>query len=715
MMRRTKRFLGLLMALLMLASMAIAAPVASAADEEVKTTVDNVKALAGGEAHSLALIGGSLFAWGDNSSGQVGNGTNKNASKPVQILDYVVSIAAGRDFSAAVTSDGKLYTWGSNAKGQLATGNTTNVNKPTAVKSNETFVAVSAGYNHLVALTKDGKLFGAGGNNFGQLTGTSTADKKTITQIGSGYVKAVAGRYTTFGITSAGALFGTGYNQDGRLGLGDFVNRTAFAPVMASVANVASGYDGTFALTTSNELYVFGKNDENALGLGNSTTYVETPFKLSIKAKSVAGGQLNSMAVGVDGTLYTWGAGPYGELGNGTSGAGAKQGVPTSVGSGYVYGAAGYTHRLALKNDGKIYTWGSNNKGQLGTGKTSGETKPAAIKFTGSIVDPPDPTDPETPEEKPAVLSMRSLTQLVDIGEDTTIEITANTATTIVKVTNPSDTEVWGTSKTFEEKKKTIDGKEVDCHVFTVTFPLAKSGLYQIRLYAGQIIDGKNKYNNATDAILRLTVRAFSSPIAVSIRTDKTSYDDTRSNMNLTVLTDVHTQKVKITDVNGNTLAETDKPSRNVNGYMFWELKLKPYVGGIGIYYAYASIDGKTYEEKDLTKRAYARIQVGKPSTNMTIIQATVDKFDAGINETYTYTVETMKYVNSISLYDEKTGEHIVTVNKHSSTMGDVKVWTVPVKSDKAGKYRYLIGGRSKADGTGDMGALYTTKYTTVK
>lgn len=698
----------MLLALMLLASMALVAPMASAADQ-VTTTVDNVRALSAGENHSMALIGGTLFAWGDGSAGQVGNGKTENVKTPAKIMDDVYAMDAGRTFSAAIDGTGKLYTWGDNSKGQLALGNTKSVTKPTAVNSKEVFIKVSAGHDHLLALTRDGKLYGVGSNAYGQLVGTG--DKSSLTLLGTGYKDMFAGRYTTFAITTDDKLMAVGSNQEGQLGLGDFVNRAAFTQVMSGVAAVSGGFTCTFIQTTSGELYVCGKNDSNALGLGSTEPYVNTPRKQSLTIKSIGGGMNNGVAVGTNGQLYTWGAGPYGELGNGTSGISVVSATPISIASNYEYATSGQYHRLALASDGKVYVWGNNRYGQLGNDTLTGLTAPKAITFTGTIVDAPaDLGSPESTVPTPKIYTMRSTTQLVKPGETTSITVTCNTDTTIVKVANPSDTEVWGASKEYEVQTRTIGGAETECHVFTVTFPLANEGLYQVRIYAGQIIDGKNKYNNEASEIKGLTVRAYSFPAVAVMRTEdeSDSVATVKTKIAFRVFTDAETTKVKITDVEGNILAETTKyATANSNGYRIWNISVTPYAEGSAFYYAFASKDGENYEEA-INKRGQYRVKAGTKGAS--VKSFSVDKFDAKTGEKYTYTVVTGADAESVILYD-MSGVQVASATSPSKSDSSSKTWQVTVTSSEKGKFRYYIGA---ADKDGIVGAMKTSKFTTI-
>ena len=137
--------------------------------------------------HSAAItIDGSLYTWGDNFSGQIGDGTNISKIRPVKVLENVKKVVLGYDYGAAITTDGSLYMWGRNYEGVLGDGTTTNRMRPVKVMENVKYVALG-GY-HSAAITADGSLYTWGDNHFGQLGDGTTSRKLTPTKIEIGGV-----------------------------------------------------------------------------------------------------------------------------------------------------------------------------------------------------------------------------------------------------------------------------------------------------------------------------------------------------------------------------------------------------------------------------------------------------------------------------------------------------------------------------------------------
>lgn len=224
----------------------------------------SVVALAAGSYHNLALCSdGTLVSWGLNVYGQLGDGTTTNRSAPVAVGTAgtplagrtVVAIAAGRHFSAALCSDGTLATWGDNSSGQLGDGTVTGRALPGAVVSagtalaGRTVAALTAGGNYGLALCTDGTLAAWGYNAFGQLGDGTTTERHLAVAVttagtplaGKTITGLAAGTYQSFALCSDGTLASWGRNEQGQLGDGSLTQRAT--PVAVS----ALGGGGRFA------------------------------------------------------------------------------------------------------------------------------------------------------------------------------------------------------------------------------------------------------------------------------------------------------------------------------------------------------------------------------------------------------------------------------------------------------------------------------------
>ena len=234
--------------------------------------------VAAGSNHTVAVRSdGTVVAWGQNSYGQLGDGTATNRSSPVILpgLTGVVAVAAGVSHTVALKSDGTVVAWGSNTFGQLGDGTTTNRSSPAVVPGLTGVVAVAAGLYHAVALKSDGTVVAWGYNNYGQLgDGTTTQRNIPVVVPGLSSVVAVAtGAYFTVAIKSDGTVVAWGNNSFGQLG--DGTTTTRLSPVvvagLSGVAAVDTGSYHTVALKSDGTVVAWGYNSSGQLGDGTTT------------------------------------------------------------------------------------------------------------------------------------------------------------------------------------------------------------------------------------------------------------------------------------------------------------------------------------------------------------------------------------------------------------------------------------------------------------
>ncbi len=288
-------------------------------------------------------------AWGENASGQLGDGTrtgpeecgpSKNtpcSATPVQVsnLSGVVAVSGGDQHALALLEDGTVMAWGANEKGQLGDGKaglSEGSDVPVKVIGlSERVTAVVAGAQFSLALLESGKVMAWGANEAGELGDASTTSSDVPVEV---------------------------------TGLGE------------KVTAIAAGSTGQFALALleSGKVVAWGTNGSGQLGNG-TTKGSEVPHEvsgLSEKVTAIAAGQLVSLALLESGTVMDWGNNTYGELGNGTE---TNSGVPVPVKglSGVAAIAAGGFSGLALlSGTGKVMAWGYNGAGQLGDGTNTG-------------------------------------------------------------------------------------------------------------------------------------------------------------------------------------------------------------------------------------------------------------------------------------------------------------------------------------------------------
>ena len=339
-----------------------------------------VRNAAGGNKHSLALKDdGTVWAWGWNHLGKLGNGTETDSSTPVQVMDpndpsgYLsgVQAIAARDLhTMTLKDDGTVWVWGFNRAGQLGNGTTTDSSTPVQVMdSNDPssylsgVQAIAAGSFHSLALKNDGTVWAWGGNFAGQLGNGTYTDSSTPVQVGNLYgVKSIAaGWYYSLALKDDGTVWAWGSNTtgqarwiSGQLGRDEITDSSTPIDVgglPGGVEVIAAGSSHSLALKNDGTVWAWGGNLIGELGNSTITHHSSTPVQVSEVGgiEAIAAGGNHSLALKDDGTVWAWGANGAGELGNGTTTKSSS--TPVQVGNldGVKAIAAGLSHSLAVQ------------------------------------------------------------------------------------------------------------------------------------------------------------------------------------------------------------------------------------------------------------------------------------------------------------------------------------------------------------------------------
>ena len=319
---------------------------------------------------------GTLYSWGNNIAGQLGDGTTTQRNAPGLVGIGFASVAAGAFHTVAVKTDGSLYAWGDNSGGQLGLlGDGTVASHSVPVLVGTGFASVAAGDAHTVAVKTDGSLYAWGRNDYGQLGDGTKMPRLTPTLIGSGFAFVAAGQYHTIAVKTDGSLYAWGDNGYGQLGDGTTTQRLTPTLIGSGFASVATGIRHTVGVKTDGTLSSWGDNMVGQLGDGTTAQRL-TPTPIGSGFASVAAGDFHTIAVKWDHSLYAWGFGASGELGDGSSGVAYR---PELVGSGFASACAGAEHSCAVKTDGSLYAWGDNSRGQLGDGSATERHAPVLV------------------------------------------------------------------------------------------------------------------------------------------------------------------------------------------------------------------------------------------------------------------------------------------------------------------------------------------------
>ena len=286
---------------------------------------------------------------------------------------------------------GNLWTWGSNPFGHLGTNDTTSRSTPvTTIAGGTNWKQVSGGTYHTAAIKTDGTLWTWGYNPFGALGTNDTTDRAipvTTFAGGTNWKQVSGGTYHTAAIKTDGTLWTWGRNAYVQLGTNDTTSRSTPVTTFAGGTNwkqVNCGYRYTVAIKTDGTLWTWGFNGQGQLGTNDTATRSTpvTTFAGGTNWKQVNCGYYHAVAVKTDGTLWIWGVGENGQLGTNDTTIRLTPVTTFAGGTNWKQVSGGYRHTTAIKTDGTLWTWGSGTSGQLGNNDNTNRLTPVTT-FAG--------------------------------------------------------------------------------------------------------------------------------------------------------------------------------------------------------------------------------------------------------------------------------------------------------------------------------------------
>jgi alpha-tubulin suppressor-like RCC1 family protein len=299
----------------------------------------------GGCFHAIALAtNGNVLTWGFNFAGQLGNGRLGGGPSFIpRAVAFsgahakITSVAAGCQFSLALTSAGQVLAWGRNVSGQLGTGAAGGF-KPTPVlvhlPPHVRIAAISAGADFSMALTTNGQLYAWGLNSLGELGAGAQPQAFSATPVqvklppGQRVTSVSAGDAHTLALTGSGRLYAWGANNAGQLGLRNSPSQSLpvrVPGIETDITAVSGGSESSLALTNQGRtVLAWGDNTSGQLGTGTHarSSFHPAPVRLrlrpGVKVRAISAGLIYGMALTTNQTVLTWGRNSHGELGNGS-------------------------------------------------------------------------------------------------------------------------------------------------------------------------------------------------------------------------------------------------------------------------------------------------------------------------------------------------------------------------------------------------------------
>jgi len=351
-----------------------------------------------------------IRGWGLNDGGQIGAGETDQSphAMPIRVknspagdaLTNAVQVACGAHHTVVLKNDGTVWAFGTNSSGQLGNNSTTQSSVPVQVLTSTgaalTNVAqVAAGAAFSMARTTGNQVYVWGDNTYSECGAASTTTKYPTAQLLSGIpgtatvLQISCGASTAYALTSSG-VYSWGYNANGNCGNGTSgANVTAPTAITftasPTIAAIAAGANHCLAADTAGNVWAWGYNVHGEVGNGSEGTVVTSPVKV-LPAKGmgalIAAGNAFSLAMQqsasggvVTNTVYSWGSDQYGQLGQGSAGKDVLtptvmlDSAGTAPCTGIVAIAAGTSHSLMLDGEGNVWSCGENGAGELGTGE----------------------------------------------------------------------------------------------------------------------------------------------------------------------------------------------------------------------------------------------------------------------------------------------------------------------------------------------------------
>ena len=359
-------------------------------------TTDSIMEVYNGTAWISSTVSGggatpNAYAWGLGSAGALGDNTAADKSSPVPVVGGITdwaSASAGNNHELAIRANGTLYAWGNNGSGRLGDNTIVNKSSPVLVAGGiSDWIRASAGTAHSLGLRATGQLYAWGNAANGRLGDNTIANKSSPVLVAGGiaeWVSMSTGDLHNLAIRANGVLYAWGSGGDGRLGDGTTVAKSS--PVVVSGGftdwiGAATGYFHSLGVRANGTLYGWGRNANGQVG-DNTAAAKSVPTLVVggiVNWVSASCGDYHSLGIRADGTLYAWGNNTSRQLGDTTI---TSRSSPVLVVGGFtdwVMASGGNQASNGVRANGTTWGWGSNTFGMVGDGTGTGKSSPVLV------------------------------------------------------------------------------------------------------------------------------------------------------------------------------------------------------------------------------------------------------------------------------------------------------------------------------------------------
>lgn len=333
---------------------------------------ENIKQVSAGVTHVVALTtDGTVWSWGSNESGKIGDAELPSSAKPLKIegLTNVVYVVAGWKHSVALKDDGTVWAWGHNEHGQLGDSTTINSNIPVQVRNLTDVKSITAGSASTIAVKNDGTVWTWGNSLYKTYVSSDVfAYPIQITEL-SNASKVVSGGRQTLVLKTDGTVWGWGFNVFGQIGAGPgliFCTTPVQVNNLDNIIEIAANLSHSLALKNDGTVYSWGWARNNLLGYEYPVSSNFTPQIIPNldDVKSIEAGRNHTLVLKNDGTIWGFGSNTVKQLANDTITTTSPVAIPYFDNIKSISTKGNYN--IVLKNDGTLWGWGQSQFGELG-------------------------------------------------------------------------------------------------------------------------------------------------------------------------------------------------------------------------------------------------------------------------------------------------------------------------------------------------------------